>query len=173
MIEIGISYSSGTDTRKEYLYGSGNKQEWKQNSIFTVCTAVMEIEASNECVSASAARLHCYWLVHQKLVGSTLLFHLGDQHGAAHCSNAPLESITRTRQWSRTEKRTPLHTCTPPRCFKSPSRIGCDYRGYCDCYHCLPSRPLSVEHFPVRSFQLTALFTLMCAGGKIAERRLP
>lgn len=90
-----------------------------------------------------------------------------------YCNNASLVSITCTKLWTHTCKITLLHARTSLRCFKSPWRIGCDYCGYRDCYHRLPSRPLSVEHFPVRSFQLRALFTLMWAGGNIAERRLP
>lgn len=35
----------------------------------------------------------------------------------------------------------------PQRCFRL-LRIGSDYCWFCDCYHCLPSWPLSAEHFP-------------------------
>lgn len=36
-----------------------------------------------------------------------------------------------------------MHTHTTPGCFRSAWRIGHDYCGYCNCYHRLPSRPLS------------------------------
>lgn len=36
-----------------------------------------------------------------------------------------------------------MHTHTTPGCFRSAWRIGHDYCGYRNCYHRLPSRPLS------------------------------
>lgn len=78
------------------------------------------------------------------------------------------------RQWTCVRKHTLPRARTSPRCYKSPRRIGCDYCCYPDCYHRLPSRPLWAEHFPPARFsQLSTLFTLMWAGGNIAERRLP
>lgn len=110
---------------------------------------------------------------------SSTVVSLGRLTTRHHHNNASLGSITRTYEWmhlrkgkkthTRTQFPTCTHTHTAQRCFKSTRRIGYDYCGYRNCYHRLPSQPLSA----VRSLQLSALFTLMWAVGNIAERRLP
>lgn len=109
-----------------------------------------------------------------------LLFHLGDWRRAITTTmllRGPLHAPMNGCTWEKKKKHahahtisyTYTHTHTAPRCFKSTRRIGYDYCGYRNCYHRLPSQPLSA----VRSLQLSALFTLMWAVGNIAERRLP
>ena len=127
--------------------------------------------------TSSPAPLQCCWLVCQ---GARCWLHLRFQcFSTWEVADAPslqqcLSRVHYTDQTMDTPTNTTLwHTRAPLRCFKSPRRIGCDYCGYRDCYHRLPSRPLSAEHFPARSFQLSALFTLMWAGGNIAERPPP